>query len=187
MHVSAAARNATARKRDSRSAAKFDDRQMLATFDVAHRELDLVNVARGPMRSMGPSRPRLESPPNRRATIVDILRRLPGARHVRAPLVVQVPTGVITRPQSDECVTRGIRCTGRKSSYEAGRRGGKAFFVAKSTMMTSGTTVRSRSGCSIRSSAPGYAVLRNRTLRGMHWPISGACSMSPGRQLPVKR
>ena len=87
-HVSAVARDSSARKRESRSTTNFDDRQMLATFDVAHRELDLFNVARGSTRSMRPSRPRLNSPPNRRATIVDILRRLPGKPHVGTPPVV---------------------------------------------------------------------------------------------------
>jgi hypothetical protein len=54
MHVSDAARNSQRRKRESRSATKFDDRQMLATFDVAHRELDLCRVARGSTRSRRP-------------------------------------------------------------------------------------------------------------------------------------
>ena len=88
MYVSAAAGKASARKRESCSAAKLDDRQVLAAFDEAHRESDSLSVALGSTGSMRPSRPRLDSPPNRRATIVDIPRRLPGERHVRAPLVI---------------------------------------------------------------------------------------------------
>jgi hypothetical protein len=88
MYVSAAARTASARNRESSSAAKFDDRQMLAAFDVAHRESDLFRVARGSTRSMRPSRPRLESLPLPYATRPEVLRCLSGKPHVRPSRVV---------------------------------------------------------------------------------------------------
>ena len=124
---------------------------------------------------------------SRRKIEVDLVGRSDIQAAMRPFFVVQLPTRVITRPRSDESVTRGIRCTGRKSPYEAGRQAASTFFVAKSAMMTSGTTVRSRSGCSIRSCVPRCFVRRDRTLPGRRWSNCGACSMSLGRQMLMKR
>ena len=157
--------------------AQLNDRQMRSALQVADdksqlhaaRSLD-PRLRRGASALSRPFGSRLESGLFilRPEAVVDFPWRPTAQRHGGPVLVVQTLTRVITRPRSDESVTRGIRCTERKSSYEAVRRTGKVFFVAKSTMMTSGTTVSSRSGCSIRSSAPGCAVRQDRTLRGRH-------------------
>ena len=73
--------------RGSRSSSQLDDWQMLATFDVAHVEHELV-AATAASRSVRPLGSRFESPSSPVATRPDFVRCLSGKPHVRTSGVV---------------------------------------------------------------------------------------------------
>ncbi len=74
--------------RASGSSTQFDHGKVPTSFEVAHRETDVVPAGIPTTSSVWPLRSRFESPPSPRSTCVDFARRLSDESHVRPQRVV---------------------------------------------------------------------------------------------------